>query len=666
MRAFIVRPFGVKPDKQGRTVDFDAVERELIAPVLQQLGIAGRTTGEIAAAGNIREDMFRMLIAADIVIADISIHNANAFYELGIRHALRPRRTFMIRCRADEAVFDLATDRYLEYDRDRPAYGRSALLEGLRQTLGNERTDSPVFLLLPNLPALSYDQLLPVPLDFREAVDLATSKRRLGDLRLLAAEIRGFESESVGLRHIGRAQFRCEAYPGARITWEAVREVDGDMDLEANLLLGTIYERLGKLTESSQAVARALGNPQAKRSERAELLALSARNAKKQWLRDWRDLPAGERQPAALRSPRLDEAITAYTDGYAADQNHFYSGLNALALLTVANELAVAVPDAWQERFGTDTDAATELSTRQTRASQLAAAVALSVGSASEQAQRTGTRDVWAGISAADLRLLTSKRPGFVASAYREALANADDLAVASARAQLELYRQLGVFKTNVDAGLQVFPAKPATAPAVSGPEPRAILFTGHMIDTSDRKEPRFPPEQEAAARQAIRAALEIELAQPGGVKGGIAGGANGGDLLFHEVCAELGIPTELYLALPPEQFVAKSVAPGGPAWIERFERAYGRLPHPVLATSEELPRWLRGKADYDIWQRNNMWMLHNALALGLDRLTLIALWDEQPGDGAGGTADTVAEARARGAKVVILNTRRLFGLHAA
>ena len=173
MRAFIVRPFGIKPDKQGRTVDFDAVERELIAPVLQQLGITGRTTGEIAAAGNIREDMFRMLVAADLVIADISIHNANAFYELGIRHALRPRRTFMIRCRADEPVFDLATDRYLEYDRDRPADGRPALLEGLRQTLGNERTDSPVFLLLPSLPAPSYDQLLPVPLDFREAVDLA-------------------------------------------------------------------------------------------------------------------------------------------------------------------------------------------------------------------------------------------------------------------------------------------------------------------------------------------------------------------------------------------------------------------------------------------------------------------------------------------------------------
>jgi hypothetical protein len=71
----------------------------------------------------------------------------------------------------------------------------------------------------------------------------------------------------------------------------------------------------------------------------------------------------------------------------------------------------------------------------------------------------------------------------------------------------------------------------------------------------------------------------------------------------------------------------------------------------------------LQGKAGYGIWQRNNMWMLHNALALGRDKVTLIALWDGQKGDGPGGTEHMVATARGRGAKVVILDTKRLFGL---
>src|SRR5262249_40926206 len=56
-RAFIVRPFGVK---EG--IDFEEVERKLIAPALNACGTEGRTTAEITRQGNIREDMFRLLV----------------------------------------------------------------------------------------------------------------------------------------------------------------------------------------------------------------------------------------------------------------------------------------------------------------------------------------------------------------------------------------------------------------------------------------------------------------------------------------------------------------------------------------------------------------------------------------------------------------------------
>jgi hypothetical protein len=90
MRAFIIRPFGTRGG-----IDFDLVEEELIQPALQQHGIMGGTTGQILEAGNIRLDMFQQLLVADPVVADVSLHNANVFYELGIRHALQPRRTFL-------------------------------------------------------------------------------------------------------------------------------------------------------------------------------------------------------------------------------------------------------------------------------------------------------------------------------------------------------------------------------------------------------------------------------------------------------------------------------------------------------------------------------------------------------------------------------------------
>jgi hypothetical protein len=122
MRVFVVRPFG---EQEG--IDFERVDRELIQPALARLAtqgiqVAGGTTAEINHAGNIREDMFRLLVVADLVIADVSIHNANVFYELGIRHALRPRHTFMIRSATRHKYpFDLQTDRYLLYEAGNPA-----------------------------------------------------------------------------------------------------------------------------------------------------------------------------------------------------------------------------------------------------------------------------------------------------------------------------------------------------------------------------------------------------------------------------------------------------------------------------------------------------------------------------------------------------------------
>ena len=117
--------------------------------------------------GNIREDMFRELVTADLVVADLSIHNANVFYELGIRHGVRPNATFLLRAKSDRKYpFDLQTDRYLTYDTANPAASVVALAEALDATLNSGRTDSPVYQLLPNLRALDPATLRVVPSEF--------------------------------------------------------------------------------------------------------------------------------------------------------------------------------------------------------------------------------------------------------------------------------------------------------------------------------------------------------------------------------------------------------------------------------------------------------------------------------------------------------------------
>jgi hypothetical protein len=53
-------------------------------------------------------------------------------------------------------------------------------------------------------------------------------------------------------------------------------------------------------------------------------------------------------------------------------------------------------------------------------------------------------------------------------------------------------------------------------------------------------------------------------------------GGIRSGDILFQEFCAELDIPTQLYLAIPPERYVVSSVQKAGERWVERFWKLHG------------------------------------------------------------------------------------------
>jgi len=202
-------------------------------------------------------------------------------------------------------------------------------------------------------------------------------------------------------------------------------------------------------------------------------------------------------------------------------------------------------------------------------------------------------------------------------------------------------------------------------APPKAEPPARVVLFTGHRVDAPDQPpdKARFPrtPEAENAARTMIEEALRNEMKEDGGVSFGIGGGACGSDILFHEVCTSLGIPTRLFLVLPQDQFQVESVNRGGPGWIERYLKLCERVPPRVLADSKELPRWLTDKRDYDIWQRNNLWMMFNALAGDPRRRTLIALYnpDRDP-EGPGGTAHLVQTAADWGFKTLELDAREL------
>lgn len=661
MRAFIVRPFGTK-----NGIDFDQVERELIDPILKEFGIEGRTTQEIARAGNIRTDMFERLLLADLVIADISIHSANVYYELGIRHALRDRATILIRAKADEIPFDLRTDRYLEYPKEDPGAGLPALAEAVRQSLRERRPDSPVYLLLPRLEPRDPATFHIVPPGFTEAVRMAADAHDRPMLALLGEEIQGLEWALSGRRFIGHAEVELRAWAEARATWEAIR-AERAGDIEANLKLGTVYQRLGEYEASSASLNRVLKGGHLTGHARAEALALVGSNARVQWMAEWTAAPPAERRAVALRSTLLHEALRAYDEAFSEDQNHYYSGINALAMTTVMDLLADAEPEVWTSCFMTDESATAERERTKRRRHILEAAVRRSLEAETHRQRRQegGQQDPWLDVTWADFHLLTSDRPSFVKAAYERARVRlgTEELWSESAARHLRIYPQLGLLAENARAGLEGLGAPEEEPPDVEGPRTRVLVFSGHRLDPPDREPPRFPASSAELAREMIRDAVAEERALAGdGPVEGIAGGASGGDILFHEVCAELDIPTELLLAMPEQAFAARSVADAGSEWMERFRRLRDRVPPRVLSHSEEVPEWLAGRADFNVWHRSNLWILHTALCRQGADVTLIVLWDGKGGDGPGGTEDMVEIALRRGLKVVHLDAGKLAG----
>src|SRR5262245_36584057 len=125
-RAFVAMPFGIKKSADGRSINFNRVYEELIAPALESVGFDAFRADQERRAGDIRTDMFQELLLADLVVAELSIDNPNVWYELGVRHALRARGVIQIQATREFMPFDVYVDRALRYhikdDGPDPAY----------------------------------------------------------------------------------------------------------------------------------------------------------------------------------------------------------------------------------------------------------------------------------------------------------------------------------------------------------------------------------------------------------------------------------------------------------------------------------------------------------------------------------------------------------------
>jgi hypothetical protein len=163
-RCFVIMGFGTKTDlATGRKLNLDKSYHALIKPVLTAKGIDCVRADEIPNAGPIDVPMYKELYTADIVIADLSTANLNAFYELGIRYGLRPRTTIVMSEDQFCFPFDMNHIKINKYthlgdsiDYFEVLRFQKVLAETVDFVLNENHPDSPVYTFLDGLipPAL--------------------------------------------------------------------------------------------------------------------------------------------------------------------------------------------------------------------------------------------------------------------------------------------------------------------------------------------------------------------------------------------------------------------------------------------------------------------------------------------------------------------------------
>ena len=115
-KCFVIMGFGKKTDfSTGRTLDLDKTYKNIIQPAVVKAGYECIRADEIQDSGLIDKSMYLLLMSSELVIADISTYNPNAIYELGIRHAVKPFSTIVIKEKEGKIPFDLDHTRIFQY-----------------------------------------------------------------------------------------------------------------------------------------------------------------------------------------------------------------------------------------------------------------------------------------------------------------------------------------------------------------------------------------------------------------------------------------------------------------------------------------------------------------------------------------------------------------------
>lgn len=110
---FVIAPIG--DEGSDTRLRSDQILRHIIEPVAAELGYSVTRADKICEPGVITSQVITHLLDDDLVVADLTDHNPNVFYELAVRHAVRKPIVQLIED-GQKIPFDVAANRTIQVD----------------------------------------------------------------------------------------------------------------------------------------------------------------------------------------------------------------------------------------------------------------------------------------------------------------------------------------------------------------------------------------------------------------------------------------------------------------------------------------------------------------------------------------------------------------------
>lgn len=331
---FVVMGFGEKVDfESGRKLNLDATYHNVIKPAIEDAGLECIRADEITHSGNINVPMFQQILTADVVVADVSTANCNAFYELGVRHALRPFSTIIISEDKFKFPFDIqqiAIRTYKHLGED-IGFGEARrftteLKDAVTKILANNPpdVDSPVYTFLHGLRRLK----LPEDMNVNESAAM----------RAVAAaniEVAPDQTHSALMQKVDEAQQKGD-FAQAKALLGAVRAMRPDDPYITQRLALVTYKAKQDTPEKEIAALKEacdlLYTLDPTTSNDTETLGLWGAVHKRLWEK-------------AKDEVALNKAIRSYERGFYL-RNDYYNGINFAFLLNIRANHAIGLAQA--------------------------------------------------------------------------------------------------------------------------------------------------------------------------------------------------------------------------------------------------------------------------------------------------------------------------------